>query len=63
MRTRGFITAAVISIGVIGVAGMAAALSLNPLRRSDSEICKWVLQKTPMASTRDDVMAGIAKEH
>jgi hypothetical protein len=63
MRTRGFITAAVISIGVIGVAGIAAALSLNPLRRSDSEIRKWVLQKTPIGSTRDDVMAVVAKEH
>jgi hypothetical protein len=63
MRIRPVVTAALISIGVIGVAGIAAELSLNPLRRSDTEIRKWVLQKTPIGSTREHVMEVIAKEH
>jgi hypothetical protein len=62
MRARRVVTAVLISIGVIGVAGIAAELSLNPLRRSDNEIRKWVLQKTPIGSTREEVMAVIAKE-
>jgi hypothetical protein len=63
MRTRRIVTVVLISIGVIGVAGIAAELSLNPLRRPDSEIRKWVLRKTPISSTREHVMAVIAQEH
>jgi hypothetical protein len=63
MRVRRTVSVVLIGIAIVGVAGIAADLTLNPLRRSDSEIRKWVLQKTPIGSTREQVMAVIAKEH
>lgn len=51
-----------LGLGALGVAGITAKLSLNPLRHSDAEIREWVLQKTPLGSTRTEVMAVIAKE-
>jgi hypothetical protein len=35
----------------------------NALRRSDAEIRAWVLQKTPLGSTRKEVLATIEREH
>jgi hypothetical protein len=35
----------------------------NPLRGSDAEIRAWVLQQTPIGSTRKQVMATIEREH
>ena len=35
----------------------------NPLRRSNTEIRAWVLQKTPIGSTRKQVIATIEREH
>jgi hypothetical protein len=63
MTVRRILTIVLIGIGLIGIAGIAAELSLNPLRRSDSEIRKWVLQKTPIGSTREHLMTVIAREH
>jgi hypothetical protein len=63
MRSRRVITVVLIAIGLLGTAGIAAELSLNPLHRSKNGIRKWVLQKTPIGCTREHVMAVIAKEH
>jgi len=62
MNTRRILRVTLIVIGVLAIAGIATEMRSNPLRRSESEIRDWVLQKTPLGSTRSDVMAVIAKQ-
>ena len=52
----------VVVIVTTAILGISAARQSNPMRRSESEIQEWVLQKTPLGSSREEVMAVIAKE-
>src|SRR5437868_3885403 len=40
-----------------------ASYARNPLTRSKSEVRAWLLGKTPIGSTREQVMATIEREH
>jgi hypothetical protein len=56
------VTSLLLVAGLIAFAGIIAALDSNPLRRSEGQIRQWVMQKTPLGSSREEVMAAIAKE-
>ena len=58
---RAILVVALLFTGVLLFAHQSCAR--NPLRRSDGEICAWVLEKTPVGSTRKDVMSTIEREH
>ncbi len=49
-----------LSAVVIGVLGVAAELSLNPLRGSDAQIREWLLKQAPLGSSVEDVKTLIA---
>jgi hypothetical protein len=56
------VTSVVLAAVVLGIGGVVVTFESNPLRRSDEEIRKSILQKTPIGSSRQQVMAVIAKE-
>jgi hypothetical protein len=56
------VTSLILAAVVLGIEGIIVAFESNPLRRSDEEIRKSILQKTPLGSSRPQVMAAIAKE-
>ena len=58
---RTILVVALLFTGVLLFAHQSCAR--NPLRRSDAEIRAWVLEKTPVGSTRKDVMSTIEREH
>ena len=62
MNARAVTHAALITIGALGVAGIAAELVFNPLRRPKEKIQEWVLEKTPVGSSRQHVLAVIQRE-
>jgi len=51
----------IIAAFVIAVGGMAAKVLLNPLRRSEDGIQKWLLHQTPLGSSREQVLVVIAR--
>jgi hypothetical protein len=55
-------------IAVVLVLALACSLAYescaqNPLRHSEADVRAWLLQKTPIGSTREQVMATIVREH
>src|SRR6476660_5996800 len=50
-----------IALVVIGVGSIAAAVLLNPLRRSESDIRGWLLHQAPLGSSRQEVMVLVAR--
>ena len=52
-----------IAIAVLGllVGILAAKVMLNPLRRSEEGIQRWVLQQTPLGSSREQVLMVVAR--
>ena len=62
MKPRRVVITSVIVFAVV-CAFAYQSCTRNPLRRSDAEIRAWVLQKTPIGSTREQVMATIEREH
>ena len=58
MRHQGrIITAAIMLL----VGFPVAKISLNPLRRSEDGIRKWLLQQSPLGSSREQVLVVAAK--
>ena len=62
MKPRGLVIAIV---AVLALGGLLTheCCARNPPRGSDAEIRAWVLQQTPIGSTRKHVMATIQREH
>ena len=58
MRHPGLIVS---GAGVLLVGIVAAKVMLNPLRRSESGVQKWLLEQTPLGSTREQVLVVAAK--
>ena len=58
MRRVAMVVSAVIVL-LVGV--LAAKVMLNPLRRSEAEIQKWLLEQAPLGSTREDVLRVVAR--
>lgn len=58
MRRWGVIIGAAI---VLLVGFPVARISLNPLRRSEDGVRKWLLQQAPLGSNREQVLRVVAK--
>jgi hypothetical protein len=58
MRHQGIIVsaAAVLLVGIL-----PAKVMLNPLRRSEGGVQKWLVAQTPLGSTREQVLVVAAK--
>ena len=50
-----------IALVVIGIGSIAAAVLLNPLRRSETDIRRWSLHQAPLGSSRQEVMVLVAR--
>ena len=50
-----------IALVVIGIGSIAAAVLLNPLRRSETDIRGWLLHQAPLGSSRQEVMVLVAR--
>jgi hypothetical protein len=50
-----------IALVVIGIGAIAAAVLLNPLRRSETDIRRWLLHQAPLGSSRQEVMVLVAR--
>ena len=57
---RYWITISIVLV-VIGIGSIAAAVLLNPLRRSETDIRGWLLHQAPLGSSRQEVMVLVAK--
>jgi hypothetical protein len=58
MRRQGVIVSAVV---VLLVGSLAAKVMLNPLRRSEVGVQKWLLAQTPLESSREQVLRVVAR--
>jgi hypothetical protein len=56
------VTSLLLGALVLGIAGWLFAIESNPLRRSEDGLRTWVLQKTPLGSSRSQVIAVSARE-
>src|SRR5215471_3680213 len=56
---RGVLTA--VTVVALGLVCIVASVAVNPLRRSESDIRKWLLKQTPLGSTRNDVLVVVKK--
>jgi hypothetical protein len=57
------VLAAVLLLLAVGFLFAYASYARNPLTRSKSEVRAWLLQKTPIGSTREQLMVTIEREH
>jgi hypothetical protein len=51
----------IIAALLIVVSGVAAKVLLNPLRRSEDGIQRWLLEQTPLGSSREQVLVLVAR--
>ena len=58
MRHPGLIVSAAVVV-LVGI--LAAKVMLNPLRRSEDGVQKWLLAQTPLGSTREQVLVVVAR--
>jgi hypothetical protein len=58
MRRPGVIIGAAV---VLLVGSLVAKVMLNPLRRSEVGVQKWLLAQTPLGSTRDEVLRAAVR--
>ena len=58
MRRGVFIAVTVVALGLGCV---VATFAVNPLRRPESDIRKWLLKQAPLGSTRNDVLVVVKK--
>jgi len=54
--------ALIVSAAIVLLAGsLAAKVMLNPLRRSEAGVQKWLLAQTPLESSREQVLRVVAR--
>src|SRR5262249_31794835 len=58
MRRGVLMAVAVVALGLVCI---VASFAVNPLRRSESDIRKWLLKQAPLGSTRNDVLVVVKK--
>jgi hypothetical protein len=56
------VLAAVLVLLTVGFSFAYASYVRNPLTRSKAEVRAWLLRKTPIGSTREQIMATIERE-
>src|SRR5262249_62407130 len=56
---RGILMA--VTVVALGLVCIVASFALNPLRRSESDVRKWLLKQAPLGSTRNEVLVVVKK--
>jgi hypothetical protein len=53
----------VVAIFALAIAAYSAHIATDPLRRSNSEVREWLLEKVPLGSSFEDARAVAIKDH